>query len=977
MEEDKNKLGGTNENDSSVSSSNDDLVNEKEIADKVGEKIADSAKAAVKDTVKIAGSLAKLFGSGGLDAKSWVDLIVASLDLFIKVILPVLLIVGFILFSVFSSQTVSSESSVESWYKDYKSDDADTPSTTATNNSQNNSPDKKGDTPYEQGIFDYNYLYSDDLANPTDNKEKEKQSIYYNSVFQAYEMYKNGKASGGGFWNNLKNWWTSLFSSPKEGVPLLDKNKPYNVYIDFSLMTSALYSNRMYTETFTKDKQENFWKAVESAASNVQYYDLHTTAFRDKIEKEYFELALQDDTDLTKEDNAKVGIDAIQILSKYMIQRTESYYTIIDDIAGISYDYTRNIKIINNLVSEDCQKYLVGKGSAKVKLHRGTGGYSWVSENNYDVDSDEYKELRSCKSRYNINNIDNAKFNSDDDVISGYVSKTYALNCEDFKEYLLGTYPTKDSIEEYGGEDTYFSTFIPIYYHQYVIGNHVSKESFKDKKVEYKVKMIVDNIYSMFNFYQNSTGNYSYCSPNYNRSQGDLSCGNGSVSGGCNYDDYSIYVYKGSKSNIIAGPMSMAEYLTRVSYAEIGHMFDGSGRDEVVKANMVIAKTYMLYHLNRGTNGAEVDPSAKSIYVKGVGSGGFQAFKSGNVPRLEHFMSLYSSVSSYVLLNKDGGGIFDANYAMCTKNLTSKGIQNILYAFGDKEYGSSAALRDLKTSGINYKSANFLDILNYIISVGATNYNCSINNYYSNAKVGTCTDDFNDPGYSGGGGSGELGDFTQIDVTNSLEFYSQSTSFIGLSAGSKIAFAGSALDPTNNLCAPASLSMVINYLGTFGPLNSRYSDRSDPIDLISGRTINSSFCTENGKNGSNCNKMMTVVKLAKYLIDNGLQAPNGGARGAVTNANSWILSFGARMSHHESNPSISNISQNLSGGKIIIGRLIGGNNHYIVIYGVEGNQILYHDPGSQSGNNLKTSNINSFGHNSKRSLGEYYVFERA
>ena len=50
---------------------------------------------------------------------------------------------------------------------------------------------------------------------------------------------------------------------------------------------------------------------------------------------------------------------------------------------------------------------------------------------------------------------------------------------------------------------------------------------------------------------------------------------------------------------------------------------------------------------------------------------------------------------------------------------------------------------------------------------------------------------------------------------------------------------------------------------------------------------------------------------------------------------------------------------------------------YIVIYGVEGNQILYHDPGSQSGNNLKTSNINSFGHNSKRSLGEYYVFERA
>lgn len=806
MEEDKNKLGGTNENDSSVSSSNDDLVDEKEIADKVGEKVADSAKAAVKDTVKIAGSLAKLFGSGGLDAKSWVDLIVASLDLIVKVLLPIILIVAFILFSVFTSKTVSSDSSVESWYKDYNSDDADTPSPTATNNSQNNSPDKKGDTPYEQGIFDYNYLYSDDLANPTDDKEKEKQSIYYNSVFQAYEMYKNGKASGGGFWNNLKNLWSNLFSSPKEGVPLLDKNKPYNVYIDFSLMTSTLYSNRMYTETFTKDKQENFWKAVESAASNVQYYDLHTTAFRDKIEKEYFELALQDDTDLTKKDNAKVGIDAIQILSKYMIQRTESYYTIIDDIAGISYDYTRNIKIINNLVSEDCQKYLVGKGSAKVKLHRGTGGYSWVSENNYDVDSDEYKELRSCKSRYNINNIDNAKFNSDDDVTSGYVSKTYAVNCEDFKEYLLGTYPTKDSIEEYGGEDTYFSTFIPIYYHQYVIGNHVSKESFKDKNVEYKVKMIVDNIYSMFNFYQNSTGNYSYCSPNYNRSQGDLSCGDsgatGSISGGCNYEDYKIYIYKGSlkNKNIVSKGMSMAEYVTRVSAAEIGHMFNGSGRDEVVKANMIIAKSYMLYHINKGDKDTEIDHMTKSIYLPS--NSNFQNVKlnDSEIPKFEHFMSLYNSISSYVLLDKNGGGIFDAGYhgAKDTSPTTPEEreyvVQNILYAFGNREYvNTDEALKAVqKNYGSNYASANFTQILNYLISVGAS-LGYKIDHHYSNAQLGTCNQFNSAPSYDV---SGDLTIPTPKDSSNICLGYTDKTTF-DLSIATKIIEKAKSLLPYN------------------------------------------------------------------------------------------------------------------------------------------------------------------------------------
>lgn len=806
MEEDKNKLGGTNENDSSVSSSNDDLVDEKEIADNAGEKIADSAKAAVKDTVKISESAAKLFASDGLDAKAWADLIVASLDLFIKVILPVLLIIGFILFSVFSSQTVSSDSSVESWYKDYNSDDADTPSTTATNNSQNNSPDKKGDTPYEQGIFDYNYLYSDDLANPTDDKEKEKQSIYYNSVFQAYEMYKNGKASGGGFWNNLKKWWGNLFSSPKEGVPLLDKNKPYNVYIDFSLMTSTLYSNRMYTETFTKDKQENFWKAVESAASNVQYYDLHTTAFRDKIEKEYFELALQDEEFLSDNQNARVGIDAIQILSKYMIQRTESYYTIIDDIAGISYDYTRNIKIINNLVSEDCQKYLVGKGSAKVKLHRGTGGYSWVSENNYDVDSDEYKELRSCKSRYNINNIDNAKFNSDDDVISGYVSKTYALNCEDFKEYLLGTYPTKDSIEEYGGEDTYFSTFIPIYYHSYVLGNNLTKESFKDKDTSYRTKEIVDNIYSMFNFYQNSTGNYSYCSPNYNRSQGDLSCGDsgatGSISGGCNYEDYKIYIYKGSlkNKNIVSKGMSMAEYVTRVSAAEIGLMFNGSGRDEVVKANMIIAKSYMLYHINRGDKDTEIDHMTKSIYLPS--NSNFQNVKlnDSEIPKFEHFISLYNSIGSYVLLDKNGGGIFDAGYhgASATSPTTPEErelvVQNILYAFGNREYGKTdEALKAVqKNYGSNYASANFTQILNYLISVGAS-LGYKIDHHYSNAQLGTCNQFNSSPNYEV---SGDLTIPTPNDSSNICLGYTDKTTF-DLSIATKIIEKAKSLLPYN------------------------------------------------------------------------------------------------------------------------------------------------------------------------------------
>lgn len=808
MEEDKDELEETNEEDSSVLSSNDDLVDEKEIASTVGKKTVDTVETGIKEGVKLGKSITKLLATKGLDAKAWVDLITSSLVLLVKVLLPVLLVLAFILFSVFSSQTVSSDSSVESWYKDYNSDDADTPSTTATNNSQNNSPDKKGDTPYEQGIFDYNYLYTDDLANPTDKDSKEKQSIYYNSVFQAYEIYKNGKVTGGGFWNRLKNWWNTLFAVPLPDIPLLDKSNPYNVYIDFNLMTSALYANRMYTETFNKDHQESFWKALEFSASNVQYYDLHTTAFRDKLEKRYFALALKDEEFLSDNQNARVGIDAIQILSKYMIQRTETYYTIIDDIVGTSYDYTRNIKIVNNLVSEDCQKYLVGKGSAKVKLHRGTGGYSWVSENNYDVDSDEYKELRSCKSRYNINNIDNAKFNSDDDVTSGYVSKTYAVNCENFKEYLLGTYPTKDSIEEYGGEDTYFSTFIPIYYHSYVLGNNLTKESFKDKDTSSKTKEIVDNIYSMFNFYQNSTGNYSYCSPNYNRSQGDLSCGDsgsgttGSISGGCNYEDYKIYIYKGSlkNKNIVSKGMSMAEYVTRVSAAEIGHMFNGSGRDEVVKANMIIAKSYMLYHINKGDKDTEIDHMTKSIYLPS--NSNFQNVKlnDSEIPKFEHFMSLYNSISSYVLLDKNGGGIFDAGYhgAKDTSPTTPEEreyvVQNILYAFGNREYvNTDEALKAVqKNYGSNYASANFTQILNYLISVGAS-LGYKIDHHYSNAQLGTCNQFNSAPSYDV---SGDLTIPTPKDSSNICLGYTDKTTF-DLSIATKIIEKAKSLLPYN------------------------------------------------------------------------------------------------------------------------------------------------------------------------------------
>lgn len=969
MEDDRDELGQAEEQDSSVLSSNDEIIDDAvsdagETAGKAVEKTVETVGTIVKDTTKIADSVAKLVATDGVDVTAWGELIISTLDLFLKVVLPIILVVAFILIMIFTSMTTSAQASIESWYKDYQTENG------------KNGEDSTGDTAYEQGIFDSNYLYQDNLANPTSKTEQEKQSIYYNAVYQAYEMYKNGTKSGG-FFSDFKNWLSSLFGSKRYEIPTLNGNE-YNVAIDFSLMTSTLYANRMYTQTFSKDTQENFLKALESAAENVEYYQLHTTEFRDILEKEYFELALQDEEFLSDDENARVGIDAIQILSKYMIQRTESFYTLNKDIAGVTYDYTRNIKIINTLVSEECQQYILNKDSAKFKLHRGYGSnYRWVNKEQYDEDSDTYKAIASCESRYgrNLDRVDKAKFDNKDNVTGGWISEpTYALDCAGYKEYLLGHYPTKESIEEFGNEEdnTYFSTFIPIYYHSYVLGNKLTQESFKDVDVSYKTEEIVDEIYQMFDFYQNSTGNYSYCSNNYQQSLGDLSCGNG-ASGTCEYDNYDVYVYNKS-GKTIAGPMSMGEYLTRVSYAEIGHIFSGgSNKDEIIKANMVIAKTYMLYHLNKGSNGATVDTEAKAVHVLGAGSGGFQAFSTANIPNLEHYVSLYNSISDYVLLSKDGG-IFNANYAECSEKNVSKGVQNILYAF-DSKYGgnkghSSAALSSLKASGMNYQNATFTQILNYIISVGATNYRCSIDNYYSNATLGTCNQTSSGPGYISGGGSSDLPSLDIPSSSNSLVFYTQSTSSIGVSKA-RISFDGITVNPTDVYCAPASLAMIINRFGNFMYLNTYFYGKSAPS--YNGVAIDSLFCKSHGKSASDCEKMMTVVKLGKYLIDIGKESPTSGALGAVTESG-WLSNFGVKEVARVTNPTKANIGHYLSQGYVIIGHV---SHHYIVIYGYDSatGTIYYHDPASQNGGSLSTNNL-EFGYTSSRKseLFEYFVY---
>lgn len=932
-------------------------MNHSETSEKSNEQsIKNSASKLIEQTKKNVGSfaisIAKVFSGTG-NAHDWI----VVLSFFLPIIIGIVLLFFVIFATVISALEDSMNSFEYIWYENAK-EEKDTSNLTAFEQQMY----EKG----ENGDLREIVVSNDETINDYNQK-------YNQAILQAYVQYKDGTKSS--IWSQIKAFFTNLFTSPlNSSIPTLSSSETYGVEIDPLLVSSALYGNRFFADAIMQDKQEAFLKSLENTIENTVYYKLHTKEFRDEIEKQYFELANKDVDELEAAQLAKVAIDGIQILSKYMILRTETYYTLNDDLVGTTYDTTKHIAIkhMNPMSDSSCLKYVVGIGSAEVEYKRGVRGkYSWKNPSN----EEEAEIISNCSSTYNLSNYDDAKgagglgeyagdYGMDMDV-------TYTRRCDDFKNYLLGTYPTEEDLGIFGGEETYELGFIKTYYHNMI----------PDPEDEESVEKAVNDIYILYESHQQRTGIMGPCTLS-SINNGDLSCGIDSIgaAGTCEYDNYSVYVYDGDKKTV-AGPISMGEYLTRVSYAEIGHIFSGgSNKDEIIKANMVIAKTYMLYHLNKGTNGARVDNESKSVYVLGEGSGGFQAFYKFNIPNLEHYVSLYSSISNYVLLSTDGG-IFNANYAECSKNNVNKGVQNILYAF-DSRYGgskghSSAALSDLKASGMNYQNATFTQILNYIISVGATNYNCSIDNYYSNAVLGTCNQTSSGPGYISGGGSSDLPSLDIPSASNSLEFYTQSTSSIGVSSA-KIYFEGTgkgvSVSPTDVYCAPASLAMIINRFGNFMYLNSIFY--GVPAPSYNGVAIDSLFCKSHGKPERNCEKMMTVVKLGKYLIEIGKESPTSGALGAVSDS-SWLSDFGVKQVARVTNPSKANIANYLSQGYVIIGHV---KRHYIVIYGYDSatGTIYYHDPASQSGNNLSTTTL-EFGYKESRksTLYEYYVFGAA
>ena len=343
--------------------------------------------------------------------------------------------------------------------------------------------------------------------------------------------------------------------------------------------------NEEMQENKNSDNYINFYLD----GSEYKYYDLHSTDFRDKVEVDYFEQARKDEDSGEKRDVTKLAIEGIEILSKYMIQRVETYYTLNKDFVNVDYDTTRHIKIVHKFnMSDSCYEYVNVEEEPELKYKRSTGGkYSW---NDGLANTDEKREvLENCKKTYSLKIYDNAEYNTKgkdkykNQYSEGYDEFSYELDCYGYKEYLLGNYPTaEDKALFCENGDCYSDNFISSYYHNYVPNDGEDKQR--------KIEDIVNEIYSVLEYYENSTMNYNVCSNNYNDSYYyDMSCGNGGyASGDCSFNGVTINVTD-EKGNVIKS-MGMQEYIIGNAYGEIGY----SSNENYVKTQMIAAKTHLL-----------------------------------------------------------------------------------------------------------------------------------------------------------------------------------------------------------------------------------------------------------------------------------------------------------------------------------------------------------------------------------------------
>lgn len=453
---------------------------------------------------------------------------------------------------------------------------------------------------YEQSIIDFQednniVEYVDD-----DNKSLNRHEAYYDALFRGYEQYKMTSNTKASFFESIKNFFTGIFKSRSDSnlAPYKDNqssddfDKPYGVQIDTSLITTTLYSNRFYGDMIIQaemqeDKSSSEYIDFFLDGQKHKYYDLHSANFRDKVEVKYFEKAREDEEDGVDREVTKLAISGIEILSKYMIQRVETYYTLNSDFVGVEYDTTRHIKIVHKFnMSEDCYEYVSVDKEPYLDHKRSVyGEYSW--NDSLAKTNDDKETLKQCKDRYDLSIYDDASYDTmsldgfDNQYSEGYDELDYEVDCEGYKEYLLGNYPTSEDKILFCKGDCYSDNFIASYYHSYV---PTSSSETSDK-----IEDIVYDIYSVLSYYEDSTMNYNVCSNTDSvTSYFDLSCGgNTSVLGDCSFNGVTVELL--GEDGKVAKRVSMKDYIMGVARAE-----RDTTNVEYLRAMMVVAKSYLL-----------------------------------------------------------------------------------------------------------------------------------------------------------------------------------------------------------------------------------------------------------------------------------------------------------------------------------------------------------------------------------------------
>lgn len=183
----------------------------------------------------------------------------------------------------------------------------------------------------------------------------------------------------------------------------------------------------------------------------------------------------------------------------------------------------------------------------------------------------------------------------------------------DYKEYLLGNLPTKEDVEMFCSESElgtnpetgeanscYGIRFTESYYHQFV--NDPEKTSIDARNRD--VQRIVEDMYSMFEFYQGATGVHSYCNPSETDIKAkDQSCGS-------NWMSYILNNYYGD--------INIEDYIGDIDVD--GETYDPEAHTNVDSCIIDLAQQYANNTKNISINGKSLSDLTKDEWARIRGS---------------------------------------------------------------------------------------------------------------------------------------------------------------------------------------------------------------------------------------------------------------------------------------------------------------------------------------------------------------------